>query len=301
MVKKQKVILFGIGLLLTLVLLSLSGCKIGIGVGPVPPLPSGDFAVTIDPASGHPPLRVIVSATNMGSGTYTYEATGKSTVQSTENTLSMIVGTWPWVCAVTWEDGLGGFEVQSASLALENTAPTIYWPRVNGRDPQYDNYVLHEVERTVFDFNFFETTSFWPGDIARRFGVLDSEGDEWKIINVEVFWHGKGFPGGRVVTVYTPPYEPGVYHTTREIGRGEILPNSFLLYPPYKAKWDALAEQWTCITPERGYRPLCLKEGVGIPTSPTALLTVWVQVEDKLGARSERTFDFSLSATGCNL
>jgi len=109
MVKKQagiyvlkKAILFGLGLLLALVLLSLGGCKIKIGGGGIiPVLPSGDFAVTIDPAAGHPPLRVTIRATDMGGGTYTYEATGKSTVQSTENTLSMIVGAWPWVCAVT--------------------------------------------------------------------------------------------------------------------------------------------------------------------------------------------------------
>ena len=296
-----KIARFGIGVLLTLMLIHLRGCKIYMGGGAGPVLPSGDFAVVLDPDSGHPPFRVKITATDMEAGTYTYEATGKATVQSTENTLGMIVQTWPWVCTVTWTDGLGRVEVQTASIALENSAPVIDWPRVNGIDPSYNANILRELERTVFDWNFFQETPLWPGDQVQRFGIHDPDGadDEPRITNVVVLWYGDGFPGGREVTVYVPPFEEGVYHTTRFIGRGEIVPNSFILYPPYMARWDKKAGRWTCPTPEWSYRPLCQHEKLNIPTSPSVPLTVFVEVEDKYGARSSRLFDFTMDATGC--
>ena len=289
---------FGLGILLALMILGLSGCKIHLGGGGGIP-PPGGFIVTLTPDKGHPPFNVTITVTNMGGGTYTYEMTGKVTVQATESIHSTVVGTWPWQCTVTWEDGLGGFRDAVAAIDLENTAPIIYWPRVNGIDPSYNAWILPELERAVFDFNPFETTALWPGDQVYRFGVFDPEGDEWKITNVEVLWYGKPFPNGREVTVYAPPYQPGVYHTTRFVGRGAILPNSFLLYPPYKAEWDAKSERWTCPVPERTYAwNHCLE--LNIRTSPSAPLAILVEVEDiPYGAHSERLFEWVMDATGC--
>lgn len=296
-----KAALFGLSVLL--VLICLTSCKINLG-GNGGILPPGlDFKVTLSPSSGHPPFTVKIQATDMGGGTYTYKATGKDTVQSPENVCSMIVSTWPWSCRVIWEDGLGGFEEAEAAVALVNTAPIINWPRVDGIDPHYNACILHERDRYIFDLNFYQTEPLWPGDQVQRFGILDPEGDSWKIVKVEVLWYGKGFPGGRDVTVYTPPYESGVYHSTRYIGRSEILPNSFILYPPYKAWWDDEAEQWTCPTPEWTYRLIRTQcgEEYHIPTSPSALLTILIGVEDMYGAYSERLFDFTMDATGCNV
>jgi len=297
-----KIALFGLGIVLALI--CLHGCvlDLGLGGGAVLPPESG-FKIILSPPSGHPPFTVEIKVPDMGGGTYTYKATGKDTVQTTEHTLSMVVSTWPWKCEVTWTDGLGGFEEAEAAVALVNTAPIIYWPRVNGIDPNYNGCILSERSRCVFDLNYYETEALWPGDQVQRFGILDPEGDDWKIVKVEVLWYGKGFPGGREVTVYTPPYEPDVYHTTRYIGRSAVLPNSFILYPPYKAWWDEEAERWTCPTPEWTYRPIREQcgEGFHIPTSPSALLTVLIGVEDKYGAYSERLFDFVMDATGCNV
>lgn len=288
-----KIALFGLGIGFALV--CLNGC--------FRPPSQELFGVIISPDSGHPPFTVKIQATDMGRGTYTYKATGKDTIQSIENVCSMIVSTWPWKCEVTWENGLGGFEEAEAAVALVNTAPVIGWPRVDGIDPWYNGCILHEADRYIFDLNFYQTEALWLGDQVQRFGVFDPEGDDWKIVKVEVLWYGKGFPGGREVTVYTPPYEAGIYHSTRYIGRSEILPNSFILYPPYKARWDEEAEQWTCLAAEKGYLPLRAGcgEGLNTPVSPSALLTVLIGIEDVLGAYSERIFDFAMGATGCNV
>lgn len=302
--EKNLIKLFLVGCVLLLALICLHGCvlDLGLGGGEILP-PELDFKVILSPSSVHPPDTVEIKVPDMGGGTYTYKATSKDTVQSTEHTLSMIVSTWPWKCEVTWTDGLGGFKEAEAAVDLVNTAPVINWPRVDGIDPHYNGCILHEVVRYIFDLNFHQTEALWPGDQVQQFGILDPEGDDWKIVKVEVLWYGRGFPGGREVTVYTPPYEPGVYHTTRYIGRSEILPNSFILYPPYKAWWDEEAERWTCPTPEWTYRPLRVQcgEGLDTPTSPSASLTVLIGAEDRYGAYSERLFDFTMGATGCSV
>jgi len=301
---KRIEILIKMALGIGLALMCLNGCvlDLGLGGGGVLP-PESDFKVTLSPDKGHPPFTVEIQATDMGGGTYTYKATGKDTVQTTEHALSTVVSTWPFKATVTWVDGLGGFEEAEAAVDLVNTAPVINWPRVNGIDPNYNSCILSERSRCVFDLNYYETEPLWPGDQIQRFGILDPEGDDWKIVKVEALWYGKGFPGGREVTVYAPPYEPGVYHTTRYIGRSVILPNSFILYPPYKAWWDEEAEQWTCPTPEWTYRPIREQcdESFHIPTSPSAPLTVLIGGEDMYGAYSERLFDFVMDATGCNV
>jgi hypothetical protein len=305
-----KTALFGLSIVLALI--CLHGCVLDLGLGGGGILPPGsDFKVTLSPPSGHPrvdsPFTVEIQATDMGGGTYTYKGTGKDTVSIPwdrgGDRYSMVVSTWPWKCEVTWTDGLGGFEEAEEAIALVNTAPVINWPRVDGIDPHYNGCILHEVVRYIFDLNFYQTEALWPGDQVQRFGIFDPEGDDWKIVKVEVLWYGRGFPSGREVTVYTPPYEPGVYHTTRYIGRSEILPNSFILYPPYKARWDEEAERWTCPTAEWTYRPLraWCNEGLDTPTSPSAPLTVLIGAEDEYGAYSERLFDFTMDATGCNV
>lgn len=281
-------ILFGLGVT-AILLFSLSGCMF---------IQKG-FDVVVTPPSGHPPFEIEIRATDMGGGTYTFELPGRS-VQQPGSSLQTTVWAWPWEVRVVWTDGYES-HVATAAVALENEPPVIHWPRVNGIDPSYNAWILPELERAVFDFNPFETTPLWPGDQVYRFGVFDPEGDEWKITKVEVLWYGAGFVDGREVTVYVPPFQPGVYHTTWFIGRGEILPNSFILYPPYKARWDARAERWTCPTPEKGYRPLRVQcnEGTNIPISPSAPLTILIEVEDEYGAHSERMFDFVMDGTGC--
>jgi len=264
------------------------------------------FDVVVEPMSGHPPLEVTIAM--RGGTTYLIEVglvTGNAfdvlwSFQTAKTEERIILRTIPADIRVTDEAGNSG----TFHITLSNSPPVfVGWPRVNGRDPNYNGRYLVDLQRYFFDFNYHEVPGLWPGDPGQRFGVMDPDGDEWRITDVEVLWYGDGFPNGREVTVYAPPYIPGVYHATRHASsrsQSDVVENAFVLYPPYQGRYIQTQSMTTCYAPEWTYLWYPC-ENKPIPASGPAPLRMTVTVQDEFGAQAERTYEFTLNATGCHV
>ena len=275
----------------------------------------GDHVLTVWPLSGHPPLDVVVTLSGPDGTTYLIEIgiidgdefiVQRSFADGGQNRMTITLYELPCDIRITPDRGVG----ETFRVGLTNEAPEFCgWPRVNGIDPFYNALTLHELNRYLFDFNFYDTGPMYPGDPGKQYGVVDPEGDDWSIVNVEIFWYGAGFDAGRKVSVYTPPviadsgsvdFGTGLsqYHATISLNYRSIIDNAFIVYPPYLGNTKNKSGRLECYAPEWTYWwDSCSNKT--IPASQPAPLTIFVEIEDEYGAHSEKTFEFVMDATGC--
>ena len=111
--------------------------------GCAPPIVPDQFRVTISPEAGHPPFEATITATER-TGKYIYQPTGQEAVESTENTFSVTVDTWPWKCPVTWIDG-DSVATATAQPRLVNERPVAHDLWLSSTNPGYGEVILADL------------------------------------------------------------------------------------------------------------------------------------------------------------
>jgi len=317
-------------LALFILAIPLSGC---FNPGIVAP-----FLVEVSPPSGVAPIHATITATPKGTGIYYFEVfvcdacvaeneperlnvkgcicnpdepiTDENPCQNprlvmawsqTSNKATKTFTEFPCYVTVTWQGGDETEQATSSVIRITSTPPIIHWPRVNGIDPHYNGLWLQVLARSLFDFNFYQADPNFAGDVQPKFGIEVPAGTGYTITSVTATWIDDG-DVERDVTVYVPPYLPGVYHASKTLGSRDVIENAFVLYPPYLGTFHAKSGMVRCPTPEWTYYfAHCEKETIDLPNSQPGLLILHVEVRTDGCAVATRDFEFRVGATGCSL
>ena len=214
-----------------------------------------------------------------------------------ENEATKTFTQFPCYVKVTWQGDNQTEQASSQVLRITSALPIIHWPRVNGVSPHYNGLWIQVLARSLFDFNFYQAEPHFPGDIQQKFGIEVPEGMGYRITDVVVTWiDDEGIE--RDVSVYVPPYVPGVYHASITPGSRNVVENAFVLYPPYLGKYHKKSGMMQCPMIEWTYywNPC---SNIKLPYSQPGKLIVHIEVMTDGCALATRDFEFLLGATGC--
>jgi len=263
-----------------LFLVVLSGCALLMEDEPLPRL-----RVTVTPDRARPPFVATITATDMGYGNY--ELIGHSGPQP-EREFTVTVASDPWAATLRWVGYAGDFKSVEVGIEVINAPPAIYPPRLPG-----NRWEMTPLERTLVSFAHRPASMYHPGTL----GIYDPDGDPWRIVSVSVHCSQKAVED----SIFTPPYEPGVFHADGE-------DSAFVVYPTYTGEIDAetglpyppIAEAgypWTfrddtnTTLPERRQD----EDGRWLAGWPAQTAAIRVVAEDEWGARAEASFDIPVS------
>ncbi len=260
-------------LVLVLALVALAGCS-----------ESHILTAYVDPPNGHVPYDAEIVCSQLP-GTYTYELPDGTSVTSREPRLAVTIDRLAWTARVIWTSG---DEVRVAEVEAHgtNATPEILAPRING-----DAYTsqLRPREATLLDF-----THYAAGLSGPESGVAYD--GPWRLVSIRVEAEEKvvcdvAMPD----SVYTPPWESGVYHA---LFHGQVWDNACLVYPLYTAETAPNGlpyppQAMTGYTLDGARNRNCLL-GVEFPEQTAVIRVV---VEDEWGRQTSASFSFPVAAT----
>jgi len=277
------------GLLMLLMLLA--GCR-----------QASIVTVTITPNSGHPPFQVVIEvqgATSTSPIAYTFELYADNilydTISGIENSLKVMIHVDPrdWKCKVLWDDGGHVVGSETVRVGLVNSAPNGFPPQMTGTwiNPGWitEASFLHPGQPYIFDFTYRKELVLYPGFVPREWGIIDPDGDSWKIVGVRCWAESKG--RDHPDSVYTYPYDPDEFWVKREPG--------FLVFPFHTAVLDAhgrpkppMALPWPG---NGGYAIPCFENPLEFCDGvEDQRWTMEVTAEDQYGARKTLKFRYRL-------
>lgn len=244
-----------------------------------------EFNAVIEPSAGHVPYVARIACTPPH-GTYTVELPNGTSVTTEESEISVTVDRLEWEAEVRWTDGKE-VRVDTVTATGTNAPPTILPPRLNGNAYQSS---LRAREATLIDF-----THYAGGLSGPESGVVYD--GPWQIVSIRLEAGEKVVCGAIMAdSVYTPPYENGVYHAT--FG-GQLWENACLVYPLVTME---TAPNGRPYAPEPlvgytydGARNRNVLLGVQFPEQTA---TIQVVVEDDWGRRTSASFPIRVAATG---
>jgi hypothetical protein len=253
-------------------LLSLAGCTVPEYVNPM--------AVTVSPATGHPPFTVTITVAGRHGGEYLFQLPDGD-VRTDSPTITATVDCLDWHGSVVWTRG-DLCDMCEIVVEVVNAPPVIGRPTL----APFVEWYLCPRQRTLLDFNFHS-----GGAYGTWTGIYDPNGDGWRLVLVTVQAPLKADQD----SIFCAPYVPGVFHAT---WRANVIENAVVLYPLYTGK-------------DVGGLP-CSPQGLteeGYPTSPyqnpnlyygqafpEQVATLTVVAEDSWGARTLRKFGIRVGA-----